>query len=248
MFALIEKQLYSYEKSTTMTNTHIRYSDEELAQFKKIIDSRLAKTRMQLESIEGQLKEITENTEDEGVDWMDDSSTTSGVEMLNTMATRQRRYLKELENALVRIRNKSYGICVVTGELIDKRRLMAVPTTTKSLIAKQPQSQTVIRKRPTPPPPLKKKKKKKEAAKAAAPKVISKVIKRVRPGEENGPKQLTRDFLDDDDDMDILNGLDEDLVPSNEYEGLEEEYGDETPKRIVNLDDDDDSGDDSYDF
>lgn len=56
--------------------------------------------------------------------------------MLNNMAIRQRMYIKDLENALIRIRNKSYGICSISGQLIDKKRLLAVPTTTKSLEAK----------------------------------------------------------------------------------------------------------------
>ena len=56
--------------------------------------------------------------------------------MLQTMANRQKKHLQDLENALIRVENKSYGICVVTGQLIDKKRLLAVPTTTKSLEAK----------------------------------------------------------------------------------------------------------------
>ena len=215
-----------------MTNATIRYSDEELAAFKEIIDKRLEKTRNQLRSIEDQLKEITENTEDEGVDWMDDSSTTSGVEMLNTMASRQRLYLKELEKALVRIRNKSYGICVVTGNLIDKRRLMAVPTTTKSLIAKQPK----LKKKPRIPPSAKLEKKK-EQDKSTSPKVITKVIKKARPEIEKQPKRLSRDFLnEEEEDLDILKSLNEDLVPLKEYDLEEEVFGEESAEKDRYLD------------
>ncbi len=84
--------------------------------------------------------------------------------ILQAMANRQRRYVMDLQNALQRIHNKSYGICSVTGQLIDKRRLMAVLTTTKSLIEKvggsQPKKKTAAR--PTP----------------STPKIISRVIRK----------------------------------------------------------------------
>jgi RNA polymerase-binding transcription factor DksA len=71
---------------------------------------------------------------------MDDSSMNAELDMLNNMAIRQRKYIKELENASIRIQNKVYGICMISGDLIDKRRLTAVPTTTKSLAAKKAMS------------------------------------------------------------------------------------------------------------
>ncbi len=114
-----------------------RYSDEELEEFQAIIEKKIAQTEEQLESLQSQIIEISENTSDEhGGDWVDDSSINSDMEMLNNMAIRQQKYLQDLNNAMLRIRNKVYGVCVITGELIDKRRLMAVPTTTKSLTAK----------------------------------------------------------------------------------------------------------------
>ena len=58
------------------------------------------------------------------------------MEYLNDMAIRQRKLIQDLQNASVRIMNKSYGICVVTGDLIDKRRLMAQPIATKSVAVK----------------------------------------------------------------------------------------------------------------
>ena len=118
-------------------NSTVRYSDEELAEFQIIIEDKLAKSKEQLESLQNQILEISENTADEhGGDWVDDSSINNEVEMLNTMAIRQRKYINDLQNALIRIRNKVYGICVITGNLIDKKRLLAVPTTTKALQAK----------------------------------------------------------------------------------------------------------------
>jgi RNA polymerase-binding transcription factor DksA len=114
-----------------------RYSDEELQEFKQLVDQKLVMAKSQMSDIQKQILEVTENSDGEfGSDWIDDSTVGSQIDFLNEMALRQRKYVADLENALIRIHNKSYGICVVTGELIDKRRLMAVPTTTKSLGAK----------------------------------------------------------------------------------------------------------------
>jgi RNA polymerase-binding transcription factor DksA len=119
------------------TNVTTRYSDDELKEFKNIIDAKLEKARSQYASLKEQLKDITENNNDDfAKDITDFSSIQTEVEMLNNMANHQRKYVQDLENALIRINNKSYGICVVSGELIDKKRLMAVPTTTKSVTAK----------------------------------------------------------------------------------------------------------------
>lgn len=120
-----------------MSNTVVRYSDAELEEFRQLILEKHSKSKEQLASLQEQIIDITENTADEhGGDWVDDSSINNEVEMLNNMAIRQRMYIKDLENALVRIKNKSYGICSISGQLIDKKRLLAVPTTTKSLEAK----------------------------------------------------------------------------------------------------------------
>lgn len=115
----------------------VRYSDADLAEFKVLIEEKLKQSQQQLEDLKQQIIETSENTGDDyGGDWVDDSSNSSNIEMLNTMAIRQQKYVQELSNALMRIQNKVYGICIMTGELIDKRRLMAVPTTTKSVVAK----------------------------------------------------------------------------------------------------------------
>jgi RNA polymerase-binding transcription factor DksA len=114
-----------------------RYSDEDLEEFRVLIEKKLEQTEEQLESLQSQIMEISENSSDDhGGDWVDDSSTNNDIEMLNNMAIRQRKYLLDLNNAMMRIKNKVYGVCLITGELIDKRRLLAVPTTTKSLTAK----------------------------------------------------------------------------------------------------------------
>jgi RNA polymerase-binding transcription factor DksA len=121
-----------------------RYSDAELEEFRLLITDKLEKTTEQYQNILVQIKEITENTSgDYTKDLSDFSSSQTEVELLNSMASRQRAYIQDLQNALSRIRNKTYGICVVTGSLIEKRRLLAVPTTTKSVAAKQISTQQI---------------------------------------------------------------------------------------------------------
>ncbi len=121
----------------TPSNVTTRYSDEDLKEFKQLLEDKFEKAKSQYLSLKEQLKDITENNNDDfAKDITDFSSIQTEVEMLNNMANHQRKYIQDLENALIRINNKSYGICVTTGELIDKKRLMAVPTTTKSVTAK----------------------------------------------------------------------------------------------------------------
>jgi len=121
----------------TPSNVTTRYSDEDLKEFKQLLEDKFEKAKSQYLSLKEQLKDITENNNDDfAKDITDFSSIQTEVEMLNNMANHQRKYIQDLENALIRINNKSYGICVTTGELIDIKRLMAVPTTTKSVTAK----------------------------------------------------------------------------------------------------------------
>ncbi len=197
-----------------MSNTVVRYSDTELAEFKELIDGKLEKAREQLLSLQEQILEITENTSDEhGGDWVDDSSINNEVEMLNNMAIRQRMYIKDLENALVRIKNKSYGICSVTGQLIDKKRLLAVPTTTKSLEAKAIEQVKPTPDVEAPPPPVVK-------PPAPAPterKVISKVIRKPttsssKPAvkdEDEDDLDFEREFFYDEDEESITKPMDD---------------------------------------
>lgn len=175
----------------------IRYSDEELTEFKAVIDKKLEQAREQLQLLQDQILEITENSGDEhGGDWMDDSSTNSEVEMLNNMAIRQRKYIGDLENALIRIKNKTYGICTITGELIDKRRLLAVPTTTKSLSAKN-EARKLEEERlitgPTKTPYVKKREEK------TSPKIITKVLRKPKADKPSAVPSLDDDDEDDDD-------------------------------------------------
>ena len=90
-----------------MTNTIVRYSDAELEAFKALIESKLEIAQTQYNSLQEQIMEIAENSgDDHGVDWVDDSNTGNDVEMLNNMAIRQRLYIQDLQNALLRISNK----------------------------------------------------------------------------------------------------------------------------------------------
>jgi RNA polymerase-binding transcription factor DksA len=109
-----------------------RYSDAELKEFKDLILKKLESARTEYNAIAESIQSI-ENT---GYLTLEDGSTTEEKERLSQMAARQKKYIENLENALIRIENKTYGICKVTGKLISKERLRAVPHTTQSIEAK----------------------------------------------------------------------------------------------------------------
>ncbi|MCB0581975.1 MAG: TraR/DksA C4-type zinc finger protein [Phaeodactylibacter sp.] len=113
-----------------------RYSDEELEEFRVLIEKKLERAQEQLQFYLDQLSELADNP-DAKVKGLDDGIGTAESERLTNMAGRQRRHIQHLENALIRIRNKAYGVCRVTGKLISKERLKAVPHATLSIEAKQ---------------------------------------------------------------------------------------------------------------
>ncbi len=115
-----------------------RYSDEELAEFEALITEKLDSAKEQHVFYLTQLQELSENP-DSKIKGLDDGISTSENERLTTMANRQKKHIQHLENALIRIKNKVYGICRVTGKLISKERLRAVPHATLSIEAKQSQ-------------------------------------------------------------------------------------------------------------
>jgi DnaK suppressor protein len=116
---------------------NLRYSDEELAEFKGLIEDRMAKSQEELAFTRGQIAELNETGfNQQGGDMYDDSSAHTDLEMMQRMATRQEKYIDDLQKALFRIQNKTYGICTVTGELIPKARLRVVPHATKSVDGK----------------------------------------------------------------------------------------------------------------
>lgn len=115
----------------------IRYSDEDLQEFKVLIEDKLVKAQEELDFTQRQIDELNENGfNQQGGDWYDDSTAHTDLELLQRMATRQQRHIQDLRNALLRIQNKTYGICMVTGQLIDKNRLRLVPHATKSIDGK----------------------------------------------------------------------------------------------------------------
>ena len=112
-----------------------RYTDEELQEFKVIINEKLAKAKQELALYKNQLSDRADN-QDSKLKGLDDGIGTAETERLSTLAARQEKYIKHLENALIRIQNKVYGICRVTGKLIPKERLRVVPHATLSIEAK----------------------------------------------------------------------------------------------------------------
>ncbi|MCX8210854.1 MAG: DnaK suppressor protein [Neolewinella sp.] len=118
------------------TTEQTRYSDAELAEFRTIIDDKLATAREQLDFYLQRLAEQT-NSEDGKVRGLDDGTSSMANEDSHNLANRQRKLVQHLENALLRINNKVYGICRESGKLISKERLRIVPHTTLSIHAKQ---------------------------------------------------------------------------------------------------------------
>jgi RNA polymerase-binding transcription factor DksA len=115
----------------------LRYNDEELQEFKALIESKLALAKEEAGRTDQQITDLNENGfNQQGGDWYDDSTAHTDLEMLQRMLLRQQRYVTDLHNALLRIQNKTYGICIVTGQLISKERLRLVPHATKSIDGK----------------------------------------------------------------------------------------------------------------
>jgi DnaK suppressor protein len=116
---------------------NMRYGDNDLAEFKELILKKLESARYEFNKLQKQLQTPNENApEDHKYLTMEDGAFTFEKENLNQLAARQRKFINNLEAAIVRIENKTYGICRVTGKLISKERLRAVPHTTLSIDAK----------------------------------------------------------------------------------------------------------------
>jgi RNA polymerase-binding transcription factor DksA len=122
------------------TGPTMRYSDAELGEFKELILKKLEQAKKELAYLQGLITRKDEMGGDEAENrymTMEDGSMSMEREQLAQMASRQINYIDHLEKALMRIENKTYGICRVTGKLIDKARLRAVPHATLSIEAKQ---------------------------------------------------------------------------------------------------------------
>jgi RNA polymerase-binding transcription factor DksA len=115
-----------------------RYSDKELQEFKDLIMQKLESARKELNYLQDQISNAGNGTSDTSVKFngIEDGVDMMEKEYLTQMASRQIQFIKHLENALIRIENKTYGICRETGKLISKERLRAVPHATLSIEAK----------------------------------------------------------------------------------------------------------------
>ena len=113
-----------------------RYNDEELAEFDTIIMNKIASSQKELDYYLQQLSDMASN-DDTKVRGLDDGISTAEAERISTLAGRVRKHINHLENARIRIKNKTYGICRESSKLISKERLKAVPHATLSIAAKQ---------------------------------------------------------------------------------------------------------------
>lgn len=119
-----------------------RYSDTELQEFKELILDKLRIAKEELNALASSLSNPNANGTDDTAGTyktLEDGSATLEKESINQLAARQKKFIEQLEAALVRIENKTYGVCRETGKLIQKERLRAVPHTTLSMEAKMKQ-------------------------------------------------------------------------------------------------------------
>ena len=120
-------------------NLVVRYSDKDLESFKKIIDEKISKAQRDLELIRSAyMNDGNNGTEDTSPTFkaFEEGSQTMSKEANTQLAIRQEKFIRDLKNALIRIENKTYGVCRVTGKLISKKRLKLVPHATLSIEAK----------------------------------------------------------------------------------------------------------------
>lgn len=120
-----------------------RYSDTDLEEFKQVILTKLSMAREELTALSASLQYSNPNGTDDTAGTyatLEDGSATMDKEHLHQLAGRQQKFIQQLEAALIRVANKTYGICRTTGTLIQKERLLAVPHTTQSMAAKLAQN------------------------------------------------------------------------------------------------------------
>lgn len=120
-----------------------RYLDEELAEFKEIIQKKIEKARADYDLLKNTIThEESNDTEDTSPTFkvLEEGAATLSKEEAGKLAQRQLKFMQHLQAALIRIENKTYGICRETGKLISKERLRAVPHATLSIEAKQRQT------------------------------------------------------------------------------------------------------------
>lgn len=129
-------------KKNPSSKKKTRYSDNELEEFKLLIDNKLESATKELSYLQDQISRNgsngTDDTENKFLS-LDESAASMEREYLNQMAGRQQQFIDHLDKALLRIKNKTYGICRETGTLISKGRLKSVPHATLSIAAKNAQ-------------------------------------------------------------------------------------------------------------
>ena len=122
-----------------MIEEQMRYSDADLAEFKALIQAKLEKAKGDLELIKSAyMNDLNNGTDDTSPTFkaFEEGSETMSKEPNSQLAIRQEKFIRDLKNALIRIENKTYGLCKVTGKLISKERLKIVPHATMSIEAK----------------------------------------------------------------------------------------------------------------
>ena len=125
-----------------MIEEQLRYSDADLAEFKALIHAKLEKAKGDLELIKSAyMNDLNNGTDDTSPTFkaFEEGSETMSKEANSQLAIRQEKFIRDLKNALIRIENKTYGLCKVTGKLINKERLKIVPHATMSIEAKNMQ-------------------------------------------------------------------------------------------------------------
>mgnify|MGYP001461590793 FL=1 len=121
----------------------IRYTDKELERFKKLILKKIDQAKQDLDLLKSSYMNDSDNgTDDTSPTFkaFEEGSETMSKEANTQLALRQEKFIRDLKNALIRIENKTYGVCRVTGKLIKKKRLMVVPHATLSIEAKNMQN------------------------------------------------------------------------------------------------------------
>ena len=119
-----------------------RYSDSDLEEFKKLIEEKIEKAKEDLSLLRSSyMNDGNNGTEDTSPTFkaFEEGSETMSKEANTQLAIRQEKFIRDLKNALIRIENKTYGVCRVTGKLIQKERLILVPHATLSIEAKNMQ-------------------------------------------------------------------------------------------------------------
>ncbi|MBT8315108.1 MAG: TraR/DksA C4-type zinc finger protein [Maribacter sp.] len=121
---------------------NVRYSDKDLAEFKALIEEKIEKAKSHLNLLRSSYMNDGNNGTDDTAPTFkafEEGSQTMSKEANTQLAIRQEKFIRDLKNALLRIENKTYGICRVTGKLINKERLKLVPHATLSIEAKNMQ-------------------------------------------------------------------------------------------------------------